>query len=547
MTAARWRLLLPMTLACVVASENPLPSGNDRDTAQTDSTELRAAKSGVEPKRRPASCRPEFTDPFPARLLDTSGFLAPRFGRVVFAARHGNHLTAHTYRATRFAPASGHIWFVMHGASRNADAYVRAAAPVAERHAALVIGIEFDAERYPSSEAYTLGVMRTGTPYTRSYDPAAWRDLHSYVYSELEHVFEAARDLLHGEQDGYYVFGHSAGAQFTHRLLTFLPHARVLGAVAANAGWYTMPLHGNGRDASDFMPYGLRGGPVQETDLCALLTAPLALLLGETDVATPEQDDLLRDSGPAMSQGSTRLARGQAYFAAGQAQAAALGIRLGWQLHVVPGGHDKEQMLPSAGHLLFAPDVKPCTPSLASRARAVVITEIHADPAAGLAGDANGDGRRDPQQDEFVEIVNTGTEPVCLCGWTLTDAQEPSRHRFPLSGPLPPGGAVVVFGGGVPTGSFGGTAVQWAAFDGQLGLSNAGDVLTLKDHEGTVVSRVSWGDCGGAECATDHITGGLGIGASVVRWPETGGSWKNHSELRSSRWSPGTRVDGSAW
>ena len=545
MASARWRALLPMALACVVTGEEPLPS-HDRDTAQTHGADPRAAQSGVELERRGESCRPAFTDPFPARLLDTSGFLTPRFGRVVFAARDGTPLTAHTYRATRFAPTSGPIWFVMHGASRNADAYVRAAAAVAERHAALVLGIEFDAERYPSSDAYTLGVMRAGTPYTRSYESAAWRDPHSYVYSELEHVFEAARQLLHGQQDGYFVFGHSAGAQFTHRLLTFLPHARVLGAVAANAGWYTMPRPGNGHDANDFMPYGLRGSPVQDTDLCALLTAPLTLLLGEADVATPDQDDMLRDSAAAMSQGSTRLARGQAYFAAGQAQAAALGIRLGWQLHVIPGGHDKEQMLPAAGHLLFAPDVKPCTPSPA-RASALVITEIHADPAAGPGGDANGDGRRDPQQDEFVEIVNTGTEPVCLCGWTLTDAQELSRHRFPLSGPLPPGGAVVVFGGGVPTGSFAGAAIQWAAFDGQLGLSNAGDVLTLQDHQGTVVSRVSWGDCGGAECAADHITGTLETGASVVRWPEPSGSWRNHRELRSSRWSPGTRVDGTAW
>ena len=35
----------------------------------------------------------------------------------------------------------------------------------------------------------------------------------------------------------------------------------------------------------------------------------------------------------------------------------------------------------------------------------LIINEIHADPAADLPGDANGDGIRDAGDDEFIEFV----------------------------------------------------------------------------------------------------------------------------------------------
>ena len=52
----------------------------------------------------------------------------------------------------------------------------------------------------------------------------------------------------------------------------------------------------------------------------------------------------------------------------------------------------------------------------------LIINEIHADPADDLAGDANGDGDRQPDEDEFLEIVNTTDAPIDLAGWTITDA-----------------------------------------------------------------------------------------------------------------------------
>lgn len=508
----------------------------DRTSAPTSRLAFERGESGAVRERR--------VDPYPARWLESSDLFVPRFGEVTFAARDGKQLSAFTYRATAFDPASGPIWFVMHGAGRGGRGYLKAAAPVAERFDALAIAIEFSRQAYPEQEDYILGVTTRGEPDARAHAEGRWRDSDSYVYAEVEHVFEALRRLLGGRQEGYYLFGHSAGAQFVHRLLTFLPEARVLGAVAANAGWYTLPVAGD--DAHLAMPYGLRGSPLEHTELRWLFRAPLTVMLGERDTATPEEDRLLRGTSAAMAQGATRLGRGQNYFAAGRAAAAAIDAPFNWRLALASrAAHEVTEVVGSAGFFLFHAGESPCRSSVASTAGGVVIAEILADPPPGDRGDANADGVRDPSDDEFVELVNTGTEPVCLAGWTLGDASDAERHVFPLGGALAPRKTLVIFGGGVPTGRFGGATIQWAAYGRGLSLSNAGDVLTLRDATGIVVKQVSWGDCAGEPCAREHRSGDLGLASSIVRWPEVMGGWAVHRDVSQSDFSPGAHAGGS--
>src|SRR6185369_8542101 len=52
----------------------------------------------------------------------------------------------------------------------------------------------------------------------------------------------------------------------------------------------------------------------------------------------------------------------------------------------------------------------------------LIINEYLADPPAGPPGDANGDGITNSTQDEFVELVNNGTSPVDIGGFTISDA-----------------------------------------------------------------------------------------------------------------------------
>ena len=161
-----------------------------------------------------------------------------------------------------------------------------------------------------------------------------------------------------------------------------------------------------------------------------------------------------------------------------------------------------------------------------------VINEIHADPASGLPGDANGDGIRDFSQDEFVEIVNISASDIDVSGWTLADGFD-QRHTFPAGSIVESGCSVVVFGGNTPTGAFGASLVQIAS-SGALGLNNGGDTITLSD--GAISLSASYGGEGGNN-------------QSLTLEPDvTGTSYVQHATTSGSGgalYSPGTQADGS--
>lgn len=162
----------------------------------------------------------------------------------------------------------------------------------------------------------------------------------------------------------------------------------------------------------------------------------------------------------------------------------------------------------------------------------VIINEILADPASGLAGDANGDGDRDSSDDEFVEIVNLSGADVDLSDWEIRDSSS-MRHIFPAGTILPKDCAIVVFGGGLLSGLGGGAEFQ-SAFSGNLALNNSGDTVTLLDSEGVEVDSVTYGEEGGEN-------------QSITRSPDRTGEFAQHSLVGGSLgdFSPGTLSDGS--
>ena len=494
-------------------------------------------------------------DPYPSELVQKSGLYelpddpAARTSLIRFKTRDGHTLNAYTYRATGFSGSDGPIVFILHGAARNAIDYLNRFKPIAERHGALAIAPEFPDTIYgPGSDRYTLAVSRGKPIYSGTYMPWLWRPPDRYLYSEIEHLFEAVRQELGSSRCTYGIWGHSAGGQFVHRLVTFRPDARVDSAVAVNSGFYTLPSYGNGSDPNYSMPYGLKGTPLKEEDVRRLLEAPLVVLVGEHDTETGEESESVRDSKYANFQGLNRRERAEFYFKTGKREALRLGLRFGWRFAVIPGaGHNARRVGPSAAWYLFQPPAaQPCVPTPAGQARGLVINEIYGDPAGGPSGDANRDGRRDPQGDEFVELVNTSDRDICLSGWHLTDAASPERHRFPIGSLLPAGKALVVFGGGIPTGAFGEAEVQTAFSSGELNLNNEGDVLTLADADGKAYQRISWGDCAGQQCAEEHIASPINIDQSLNRWPETKGPFTPHGSLQhGKRYSPGMKTDGT--
>lgn len=165
-----------------------------------------------------------------------------------------------------------------------------------------------------------------------------------------------------------------------------------------------------------------------------------------------------------------------------------------------------------------------------------VINEIHADPSSNnnyADGDANGDGVGSFSEDEFVEIANRSGDAIDMSGWTLSDSVG-VRHVFPNGTVLDDQCVIVIFGGGDPTGGFGGALVQTAS-TGFLGLNNGGDSVIVADAAGILQLEVAYG-------------GEAGDNQSITLVPDIyGDAYAKHSEVSpdGSLWSPGLRIDGA--
>jgi hypothetical protein len=191
-----------------------------------------------------------------------------------------------------------------------------------------------------------------------------------------------------------------------------------------------------------------------------------------------------------------------------------------------------------------------------------LITEVYYAVAPGLAGDANGDGTRENNGDEFVELVNPHDKPIQLNGYTLSaKAPPPDTKTFtqlkwtfpPLE--LKPGEIVVVFNGHKQTwtGPVGDTTRAPEAgndrFHGarvftmkvensRVGFVNKTDYVLLTAPDGTKVECVKWGDVKPpANCKLVEEVPAVS-GQSVKR-RGPGFPFEPHPEMDGKRFSPG--------
>ncbi len=204
----------------------------------------------------------------------------------------------------------------------------------------------------------------------------------------------------------------------------------------------------------------------------------------------------------------------------------------------------------------------------------LVLNELQYDPAGGtpaapgLGGDANYDGIRESQGDEFVELVNVGDFTVDISGFQLFDQENldarddkggPPNHVVAAGTLLGPMEVLVVFGGGtpgvdgrklladdktpnpdfgMPTFDFDGAIVQTSTF-GELNLNNGGDAFYLEDSFGNPVLAQDLKALPNYTSAADQ---------SYTRVPDLTGAFDLHTATDAKvLFSPGTRADGSAF
>lgn len=236
--------------------------------------------------------------------------------------------------------ASGPVVIVLHGLNRDADNYRDNWVELADRHRLLILTPEFSHAQFPGSETYNFGNMVD--------ERGAVRDRPLWSFGVIDRVFDAVRALGGTDRDGYVIFGHSAGAQFTHRALIFGALERAELVIAANAGAYIR------LDPTITFIGGLKDAPIDEAGERRALQRRMIVMLGDAD-NDPNHPNLPRGRWELDDQGPHRFARGQFFMQSAEARARTLGVPLAWKHIVVPGvAHENAGMAKAAAVLIAA-------------------------------------------------------------------------------------------------------------------------------------------------------------------------------------------------
>ena len=227
------------------------------------------------------------------------------------------------------------VLFVHHGVNRNGDDYRDFWLPLVDAAGLLVVAPEFPAAFFPGSPWYNFG--------NRADEAGQAKPKPEWTYGVDGRVHAGLQAAGLARAGHYGLFGHSAGGQFVHRMVSLGFTDGVAAAVTANAGTYAMP------NLATTFPYGLGGTGMVQDDLHALLRFPLTVMAGTEDTDTASEH--FPKEPPAMAQGPTRYARAHSYIG----EARNHGVHCAWTIVDVPGvGHDGERMSAAAAPLLAA-------------------------------------------------------------------------------------------------------------------------------------------------------------------------------------------------
>ncbi len=248
----------------------------------------------------------------------------------------GRRLVLHSARP-RDWHAGMPVLIVHHGVGRNGKSYRDYWLKLVDASRVLAISVEFPEASFPEYLWYNFGNLhaKDGTANPRE----VW------TFGIDERLFLQLRAQGITTCGRYGLFGHSAGGQFVHRMLTFGYRQHVAIAVSANAGTYAMP------DLSIRWPWGVGDTDLDPAALRALLEFPITVMAGIDDTATTGK---FFPGGPrSLRQGAHRYERAQNYVRMGHAAAAALDTVCAWKVIDVPGvGHDGRGMSVAAAPVI---------------------------------------------------------------------------------------------------------------------------------------------------------------------------------------------------
>jgi hypothetical protein len=227
------------------------------------------------------------------------------------------------------------ILMSFHGDERNANEYRDYWISMANTNKFMVFAPEFSDSNFPGGDAYNLAnIFDDGdNPTLQSLNPS-----NEWTFSILDPLFEQIKTAVSGTQQKYNAWGHSAGAQFLHRFVMYMPNSKLDIAVCSNAGWYTVP-----ESTIDF-PYGTKNGQLTNTSLSAAFSKKLIVHLGLNDT-NPNSPGLRHNDILDTQQGLNRLVRGRYFFTKSQSTAQTLSAAFNWEKVEVSGVDHNAQLM----------------------------------------------------------------------------------------------------------------------------------------------------------------------------------------------------------
>lgn len=217
------------------------------------------------------------------------------------------------YEPTNFVMEQSPVFFVIHGANKNAKGYRDYCIPLAEKYNAVLVAPKFD----------VVGYSKGGSK--KSY----------WTFSNATTVFNNALNLY---KTTMFVFlAHSGGAQMITRYMFKEPQfaKNAMAIISCNAGTYAFPSD-NGK-----WPYQINTSEIDPI----VFSFPVYICLGQDDTKHDAEAGVMDVSEEANAQGPYRLSRGRNYFVSCETFANEHGFKFNWQEHEFPGiGHDAKGM-----------------------------------------------------------------------------------------------------------------------------------------------------------------------------------------------------------
>ena len=227
------------------------------------------------------------------------------------------------------------ILFVIHGNNRNTEDYISAWIPFIENKNIILVAPKFDKKNF--RYFFLLESATSSGEINKNSD--------EYINKSISLFFNFFKSKYSLDTNKYKMFGHSAGAQFTHRYMLLSDDRRISNAVIANAGWYTF-LNGEN------FPYGIKNTPIDISNdhIKWFMSNKASLLIGNNDTKLNN----VNSSKGAMRQGITRVDRANTYFKSLVNISDNNNIPFRWSFKVIDGvSHDYTKMTTEAAKILL--------------------------------------------------------------------------------------------------------------------------------------------------------------------------------------------------